>query len=96
MRGTDWSPRSRMEAVEWKLERDVEYTREAIVKRARSLAENLTRLANDLEADPDASFNTLGVLQGNGVELDGLCVKLGYARETLKMFRNAMAEQEGK
>jgi hypothetical protein len=83
-----------MGAVEWKLELEVENTREKLVHRARSLAERLARLADDLEADPDASFNTLGVLQGNGVELDGWCVKLGFARETLKMFRQAMADKE--
>jgi hypothetical protein len=41
----------------------VDYTREAIIKRARYLAERLTRLADGLEQDPDYSFNTLGELQ---------------------------------
>ena len=80
--------------VEWKLEMDVEGTRKQIVDRARWLAEDLTRLANGLETDVNYSFNTLGELQGNGVELDTWCVKLGYARETLKLFRQALAEAE--
>ena len=76
--------------VEWKLESDVEDTRKAIVRRARYLAEKLQRLADGLEADPDYSFNTIGELQGNGVELDTWCAKLGFARDTLKLFRQAM------
>ena len=50
----------------------------------------LKRLADGLEADPNASFNTIGVLQGNGVELDTWCAKLGFARDTLKLFKQAM------
>ena len=88
------TPESRMRAVvTWKLERDVEGTRDALIRRARSLAERLTRLADGLEADPDYSFNSIGELQGNGVELDTWCVKLGFARDTLKLFRQAMAEE---
>jgi hypothetical protein len=84
----------RMKAVvEWKLESEVEDLRKAMVRRARSLAEDLTRLADGLEADPNHSFNTLGILQGNGVELDAWCVKLGFVRDTLKMFRQAMREE---
>jgi hypothetical protein len=93
MADLDWTPKSMMGAVEWKLELEVEHTREKLVHRARSLAERLTRLAEGLEADPDFSFNTIGELQGNGVELDGWCVKLGFARDTLKMFRQAEAEE---
>jgi hypothetical protein len=78
-------------AVEWTIAHDVEYTREAIIKRARWLAERLTGLANGLEADPGFTFNTIGELQGNGVELDTWCTKLGYARDTLKTLRQAMA-----
>jgi hypothetical protein len=89
-----WTPKSMMGAVEWKLELEVENTREKLVHRARSLAERLTRLADGLEADPDFSFNTIGELQGNGVELDTWCVKLGFARETLKMFRQAKVDSE--
>jgi hypothetical protein len=88
-------PRTNLElAVEWQIAREVEYTREALIKRARSLAERLTRLADGLEADPDFSFNTIGELQGNGVELDTWCAKLGYARQTLNLLRQAMAEEE--
>jgi hypothetical protein len=89
------TPEGRLRSVvEWELQADVDHTREAIIRRARSLAERLTRLADELEADPDASFNTLGELQGNGPELDTWCAKLGFARETLKLFRQAMAEEE--
>ncbi len=35
--------------VEWKLKSDVEYTRKAIIERARWLAVRLTRLADGLE-----------------------------------------------
>jgi hypothetical protein len=88
-------PQTRIElAVEWQIAREVEHTREAIIKRARSLAERLTRLADGLEADADYSFNTIGELQGNGVELDAWCTKLGYARQTLKLLREAMAHEE--
>jgi hypothetical protein len=80
--------------VDWRLQDEVEYTRNAIIKRARSLAERLTRLADGLEQDHEYGFNTLGELQGNGVELDGWCVKLGFARQTLKEFRQAIAEEE--
>jgi hypothetical protein len=80
--------------VERKLEGDIEYTRKAIISRARSLAEDLTRLADRLEQDPDAGFNTIGVLQGSGVELDTWCAKLGYQRDALKAYRQAMAYGE--
>ena len=78
--------------VEWRLKHEVDYTREAIIKRARSLADRLTQLANRLEDNPDYTFNTMGELQGNGVELDGWCMKLGFARETLRDFRLALEE----
>ena len=58
------------------------------------LAERLPRLANGLEADPDFSISTVGELQGNGVELDTWCAKLGYARETLKLVCQAVIEDE--
>jgi hypothetical protein len=77
--------------VEWKLEMDVEGTRKQIIDRARWLAQDLTRLATGLEADVNYSFNTHRELQGNGVELDTWCAKLGYARETLKLFRQALS-----
>ena len=77
-------------AIEWSLAHEVEHTRQAIIKRARMLAERLTRLADGLEADPNFTFNTIGELQGNGVELDTWCTKLGFARETLKNLRQAM------
>jgi hypothetical protein len=83
----------RRNVVEWKLESDVEYTRKAIIHRARSLAERLTRVADGLEKDPDYSINTIGELQGNGVELDTWCAKLGLARDTLKLVRQALAEE---
>ena len=86
-------PQTRMEyLIDWKLATDVEHTRQAIIRRARSLAERLTRVADGLEADPDYSFNTLGELQGNGVELDTWCAKLGQGRELLKLFRQAQEE----
>ena len=80
--------------VEWKLEADVEHTRQAIIHRARSLSERLTRLADGLEADPDYSFNTIGELQGNGVELDTWCTKLGFGRDMLNLLRRALVEAE--
>jgi hypothetical protein len=80
--------------VDWRLQHQVDDTREAIIKRARSLAERLTRLADGLEQDPEFGFNTLGELQGNGVELDGWCVKLDFARQTLKEFRQALEAEE--
>lgn len=33
-------------------------------------------------------------LQGNGVELDTWCAKLGFARDTLKLLRQAQAHAE--
>jgi hypothetical protein len=84
----------RLDVMEWKLQADVDHTREALIKRARSLADRLNRLADGLEADPDYSFNTIGELQGNGVELDTWCTKLGFAREMLELFRKATAEEE--
>jgi hypothetical protein len=75
--------------IVWKLELDVEHTRKALIHRARSLAERLNRVADGLDADPDYSFNTLGELQGNGVELDTWCAKLGQGRELLKLLRQA-------
>ena len=92
---TDQTGRSQLkDLVVWKLEMDVDNTRKALIQRARMLAERLTRLANGLEADPDFSINTVGELQGNGVELDTWCAKLGYARETLKLVRQAVIEDE--
>ncbi len=91
----DHSRRSQLkDLVVWKLEMDVDNTRKALVDRARWLADRLTRLADGLEADPNYSFNTIGELQGNGVELDTWCAKLGFARETLKLVRQAVAEDE--
>jgi hypothetical protein len=81
--------------IEWKLASDVESTRKALVRRARSLAERLRQLADGLEADLDYGFNTIGELQGNGVELDTWCAKLGQSRELLKLFRQAR-EREGR
>jgi hypothetical protein len=92
-KGLSRAPRLK-DVVEWKLQSDVEHTRKAIINRARSLAERLTRLAEGLEQDADHSFNTIGELQGNGVELDTWCAKLGLARETLKLVRQAAAEEE--
>jgi hypothetical protein len=40
------------------------------------------------------SPDTIGELQGNGVELDTWCAKLGLARDTLKLVRQAAAEEE--
>ena len=80
--------------VDWRLEHEVESTRQQIVRRARSLADRLTRLADGLEHDREYGFNTLGELQGNGVELDAWCVKLGFARQTLKEFKQALAEED--
>lgn len=76
--------------IDWSLQHEVDYTRTALIKRARSLADDLTRLADGLTENPDYAFNTLGVLQGNGVELDTWCVKLGFARATLKSLKQAM------
>ena len=41
------------EYLVWKLQHDVDRTRDAIIHRSRSLADRLTRLADSLEADPD-------------------------------------------
>jgi hypothetical protein len=85
----------RLEYLErWKLAGEVDHLRERIIKRSRSLADDLTRLASGLEADPEYSFNTLGELQGNGVELDTWCARLGFAREVLRELRAALAEEE--
>jgi hypothetical protein len=81
-----------MDVAERQLQYDVENTRKELIDLARSLAERLMRVADGLEADPEFIFNTLGELQGNGVELDTLCVKLGFARNTLKVLRQARAE----
>ena len=78
--------------VDWSLAHEVESTRHAIIKRARSLAERLERLATGLELDGDYSLNSIGELQGNGVELDTWCHKYAFARDTLKMLRHAMDE----
>jgi hypothetical protein len=80
--------------VRWRLEAEAESTRQQIVRRARSLADRLTRLADGLEQDAEYGFNTLGELQGNGVELDAWCMKLGFARQTLKEFRQALEEED--
>ena len=77
--------------VDWRLRSDVEHTRKAIIHRARSLAERLNRMADGLEADVNFGINTVGELQGNGVELDTWCAKLGYQRDMLKDFEQALA-----
>jgi hypothetical protein len=86
---------SAWDLVEYKLQFEVDETRAAIIKRALWLAERLSKLAEGLEDDQDYIFNTIGELQGNGVELDTWCTKLGLARETLKLFRQAKAAAEG-
>ena len=60
MTNNDNRPRTNLEiAVEWSLAHDVEYTRGAIIKRARWLAEKLTRLADGLETDPSSPSTRL-------------------------------------
>jgi hypothetical protein len=86
---------SAWDLVEYKLQFEVDETRAAIIKRALWLAERLSNLAEGLEDDPDYLFNTVGELQGNGVELDTWCAKLGLARETLKLFHQAKAHAQG-
>jgi hypothetical protein len=91
------APRTEIDyLIDWQLPVDVEHTREAIIMRARSLAEQLTRLADGLEADLDYNFNTLGELQGNGVELDAWCAKLGQGRKLLKLFREARERERAR
>ena len=83
------------DVVQYKLQYEVDETRAAIIKRAHWLANRLTEMADGLDGDPDYIFNTLGELQGNGVELDTWCAKLGLARDTLKLFNQAKAAAEG-
>jgi hypothetical protein len=91
------APTTNLEAaIEWSLAHEVVYTRERVIKRARWLAEKLTRLADGLESDPAHIFNGIGELQGNGVELDTWCTKLDFARDTLKTLRQAMAADAAK
>ena len=88
------APMTRHDLLEWKLQLEVDDLRKRIARRARSLADDLERLAEGLEASEDFLFNTIGELQGNGVELDTWCAKLGLARDLLKLARQARAERE--
>jgi hypothetical protein len=81
--------------VEYKLQFEVDETRASIIKRALWLAERLSKLADGLDGDPNYVFNTVGELQGNGVELDTWCARLGLARDTLKVFKQAKAAAQG-
>ncbi len=88
------APMTRQDLLQWKLQLEVDDLRKRIARRARSLADDLERLAEGLEASEDFLFNTIGELQGNGVELDTWCAKLGLARDLLKLARQARAERE--
>jgi hypothetical protein len=48
------------------------------------------RVLREVDAPVEADRCQVGELQGNGVELDTWCTKLGFARDTLKNLRQAM------
>lgn len=52
-----------------------------LINEAKHAARDLRYLSEKLAANPDAEFNTLGILQGRGPALDRLCGELGRLRE---------------
>jgi len=64
--------------------RDVTLRREALIERARHMADKLTRMADRIESDEGISgYNSLGELQGSGVEIDRLCGVLDAEEKAL-------------
>jgi hypothetical protein len=70
------------------LENQVRRHRGSLAHSARSLARDLTRLAELAESDREyVSVNELGEIQSRGTMLDARCASLSEAQETLKAAR---------
>lgn len=67
------------------LNRQIDHKVEQIKEQADRVSRNALRLIQKLEKDgPDASFNTLGEMQGAGSELDRLIGELAAMRNVYK------------
>jgi hypothetical protein len=76
-------------------ERDVTKTVEELIYLMERLAERLTRSAADLRArGADASVNTLGEVQGQGLDVDRLCALLRERKATAQMLTWALEQPE--
>jgi len=67
----------------WQAAYDIVRTEEQLVTKAKSIADDMTRLAHNFEtANERPYFSSLGELQSRGPELDRLCGVLDIAYET--------------
>jgi hypothetical protein len=85
-----------MTDLDWALRdavRDVEYTRGRLVYVMRRLAEDMAREADRLDADPDRTVNSLGVVQGRGLDVDRLCAVLDEQRKTAVTLERMLAAE---
>lgn len=64
-----------------------ESTREELVSKARRLADDLNTFAGRLEANHDYVLNSLGEVQGKGMDIDRLCAILTEQRSLLQTLK---------
>lgn len=80
--------------VKFEVAREMDFTRDQLIRKAASLSETLKRMATDLAQDTDASFNGLGVIQGQGAEIDRLCGELKVLRGVHSKLQWAQNREE--
>lgn len=60
-----------------------------LVRYAVRLADTLMQTAERLEEDPESAPNSLGVVQGGGLDVDRACAEIALLRETLGEIEKA-------
>jgi hypothetical protein len=68
--------------IVWNARREVEATRLDLVEAMERLADDLAREAGRLRDNPDRIVNSLGVVQGRGMDVDRLCALLDERRKS--------------
>lgn len=75
-----------MEAAKHLVQIKLEARTREFLSRARTAADALTAAADGLEVDPNYTLNSLGVLQGQGPEIDRLCGVISVLRDILEVM----------
>ena len=70
--------------------REIEFTKQSLIDKARWLARDLTETADRIETDPDYVHNSLGIVQGKGLDVDRFCAVLSQQRATLKILTSLL------
>lgn len=65
---------------------NMKFNKQKLIETARWLAADLNRLAEELEKE-EPLYNSLGVVQGRGSEVDRLCGELKQQMEIDKMLK---------